>query len=284
MADKFDEARKLRNKARLERAAGNRVEYNRSNPKPTMKPSYRFSEPEKGAPEGGKTSRPMKVEAKLARQKNLHQRGYAAERGWKASQLTEGDPKYQGRRLTSQPKVITPRGFHEIGVKLERASTAPKPVAVSKGPGLVSRAASKVANYVKTGVANNRAAMTAARETAKAARWFNVAAKSAPFRAGLGITTKVASKLAVPLAIAEAGHSVYRAGESLAGARSAASDFDQQAKAARSRGIKSSRATGALAYLSGDPDIKVKVPNPPAAMKEAAKKIPKNVTGRKSFK
>lgn len=309
--DKLNEARKLRAKVRAAKAAEAakatsdikvtrlpremgrigetpmdpaKVKYDPSNPKPAIKPEVRYKQPLTPSPEGGRTSTPMQDKVKTERSRRLVNRAQAAEKGWKPSQLTEGDPKYQGRRLTPKSKVVTPKGFHEMGIKLEKAATsAPKPAA-PKGPGLLSTAFSKVKDTVKTGIASNKATMSAARETAKGARWFNVAAKSAPMRAGLGIASRAASLLAAPLAVAEFGRLGYETGDSLVKAKFAATDFDLHAKAARRRGIKTTRSTGPLAYLSGDPDIKVRVPNPPAAMKEAVKSIPKNVKGRKSFK
>lgn len=175
-----------------------------------------------------------------------------------------------------------------------RAIAKVKGAAVSsEAPSLLSRAGAKatkigkgVANFTNPIKAMKEAPLVAAESAAKgaAAKWYNPAAKLAG-KIGGSVMLRRAAAIASPIAeidtVVSLGTKTWEAGKAHLGAELAGEQFAAEAKQYRKRGIKTTmrQSPRLLDFIdpresAGDPNIEVSVPNPKAAMKVAAKKIP----------
>lgn len=308
--NKLEEARRLRNKARQAKAAESnirvtkmprsmgaigetpmdpaKVKYDKLNPKPAISSKFRYQQPLTPSPEGGKTVTPVKEAAKNIRQKALHMRGLEAQAP-KPGQLTESPLKYQAKHLTNRGKTVTPKGFHELGIRAEKAKAfvAPK---VAKGPSQIGSIASKVGKALTPtkwnpleGIKDVPGKWKAAGETAKAAKWYNPVGKLS--QAGVAGRTlgRLVGRAATPIMLADTvattGSKMLEAGKEQLKAESALQDFKNTASKYRKLGITTQISEGAAskhtALLTGGPKISVNVPNEDLAMRIARKRIPK---------
>ena len=203
--------------------------------------------------------------------------------------LTDGGALKEGKG-----KFKATKGFHELGTKdlsaykakIKPPVQAPTPAAPAK-PSVASRVGKEIYKQTIGKVVEDFSTIgskvSKAKEASKAARFFNVVAKSGPARAVAGFAMRNLGRAAAPVLLADTGYSAYKTArhglsegsgvDSFIKAGDALAEFDVRAKQARARGIVAKRSKSWPArILSQDPGIEVSVPNVKAAEKIAVKK------------